>query len=359
DKWARWSPDGRKIAFISDSSGEEEVYILDALGAGKPEQLTSGGKAMRYAPEWSPDGKRLAFADKNRNLYVLTVADKKLTLAAHDDRREVRDFAWSPGSDYLALSMTDPNNFRSIWIWGVGDAKLHRVTGEQYNEYGPAWDPKGDYLYFMAARSFLPQFDAIDFNFALDRNIGLYAMALRKDVAHPFPPEEDKVTVGDEKKDGDAAKKDAGEKSGEKKDDKKDDKKKDAGPVATKIDFEGLASRVARVPVPFDNYDGLSTAEGKLLYVKFAAQGLGEPASQPSLQIFTFKDRKAATVTEGINGYDLSRDGEKVLVIQSGQYNLYDAKPEAKDSKKTIDTGGMMVNRVPAEEWAEIFREVR
>jgi tricorn protease len=349
DKRARWSPDGRRIAFLSDRSGEEEVYVVDALGKDQPEQLTSDGKAMRYAPEWSPDGKRLAFADKDRNLYVLNVADKKLTLAAHDARREIRDFTWSPGSDYLAFSMTDPNTFRSIWIWSVADGKLHRVTGEDYSEYQPAWDPQGKYLYYLAARAYLPQFDAVDFNFALDRNMGIYALALSKDTGHPFPPEEDTVTLGDEKKED---KKDGEE---DKKD--KDEKKEEKKVVATKIDFEGLAARVARVPVPFDNYDGLSAAEGKLLFVKSPPGTFGEPPSQPALQIFTFKDRKVATLAEEINGYDLSRNGEKVLVIQSGQYNLYDAGPGGKDSKKTIDTAGMVVNRVPAEEWAEVFRE--
>jgi tricorn protease len=347
DKHPRWSPDGRKIAFISDRTGEEEIFLIDALGTGKPEQLTSGGKAMRYPPEWSPDGKRLAFADKDRNLYVLTVADKKLTLAAHDPRREIRDYTWSPGSDYLAFSMLDPNNFRSIWIWGV-DGKLHRVTDEDFFEFQPAWDPQGKYLYYIAGRAYSPHFDNLDFNFALDRNAGIYALALRKEVENPFPPEEDKVTVEEEDKEVKDSKDDK---------DGKGEEKKDKKPAATKIDFEGLASRVVRVPVPFDNYDGLSAGEGKLVYMKLPPQGFGEPASRPELRIFTFKDRKAATITEGVAGYDLSRDGEKVLVFQDGQHSLYDAKPEGKDSKKAIDASGMVVDRVPAEEWAAMFHE--
>jgi tricorn protease len=352
DKAARWSPDGRKIAFISDGTGEEEIYVMDALGGGKPEQLTSGGKAMRYAPEWSPDGKRLAFSDKDRNLYVVTLADKKLVLAAHDARRRIRDYAWAPGSDYLAFSLADPNNFRSLWIWSVADGKLHRVTGEDFDEFEPAWDPQGKYLYYLSARAFLPQLDAIDFNFALDRNIGIYALALAKDAPNPFPPEEDKVTVDEEKKDEKDHKEGKEGKEGKEK-----EEKKEAQPTATKIDFDGLAARVTRVPVPFDDYAGLSAAAGKLVYVKLPPQAF-EPASPPELRIFTFKDRKAATLTDGVEGYDLSRDGEKVLVIQKGQYNVYDAKPEGKDSKKTIDTSGIVVDRVPAEEWAEIFREV-
>jgi len=61
DKWARWSPDGSKIAFISDKSGEEQVYAITQDGSGSMQQLTSNLKAMLYAPKWSPDGKRIIY----------------------------------------------------------------------------------------------------------------------------------------------------------------------------------------------------------------------------------------------------------------------------------------------------------
>lgn len=356
DKWARWSPDGKKIAFISDMTGEEELYLIDAMGGpgkDKPEQLTKGGKAMRYAPEWSSDGKKIAFSDKDRRLYVLTVADKKLVQVAQDDRREIRDYQWSPGGEYLAFSMTDPNTFRSIWIWSAADGKLHRVTGEDFGEREPVWDPQGKYLYYISGRDYSPQFDAIDFNWALDRNDGIYALALRKDVENPFPPEEDKVTVEEDKKD-DKTKKD--DKDGDEKSDKNDEKK-EASVKTLKIDFDGLASRVIRIPVPFENYGGLNAADGRLFYVKLPAGSFGEPPFQPALQVFTFKDRKETTLTEGVNGYFLSADGEKLLVNQNGQQNVYDANAGGKDSKKTIDRDGLVVDRVPSEEWAEIFRE--
>ena len=59
----------------------------------------------------------------------------------------------------------------------------------------PAWDPQGNYLYFLSDREFAPQISNIEFNYATNRRPYIYAMALRKDVKHPFPPESDEVTV--------------------------------------------------------------------------------------------------------------------------------------------------------------------
>jgi tricorn protease len=349
DKWARWSPDGRKIAFISDQSGEEEIWLVDQDGKGKSEQLTSGGKAMRYAPEWAPDGKRLAFSDKDGKLYVLTLDGRKVAEIADNVYGGIRDYAWSPCGGHLAFSMTDPNQLRTLWIWSVEDGKTRRVTGELMHEVGPVWDPKGEYLYYFAAREFAPQLDAFDLDFANDRNLGIYALALRKDVKNPLPFESDEVTVGDEKKE---------DKKDEKADDKKDAKKEEKKGY-TKIDFDGLAERVVRVPVPFENYDGLSvTKDGNLLYVKVPTFYLGrDGGQQPSLRVFSLKDRKETTLAEGIGGYTMSSDGSKVLVQQGPNYNLYDAAPNGKDSQKTLSTSGLVVNRVPREEWNEVFEE--
>lgn len=349
DKWARWSPDGRKIAFISDRTGEEEVWLIDQDGTGKPEALTSGGKAMRYAPEWAPDGKRIAFSDKDGRLYVVTVADRKLTQIADDAYGMIREYVWSPCGGHLAFSMTDPNNFRSIWIWSAEDGKVRRVTSELFHESSPAWDPKGEYLYYMSARSFAPQLDTFELNFANNKNAGIFAVALRKDLKSPLPFESDEVTVGEAKD--------------EKKEEKKDEKKDDAKPEKkgyTRIDFDGLGERVVRVPVSADNYDGLSvTKDGNLLYLKFPSFFLGrDGGEETSLKIYSLKDRKETTLADGVGGgYQISLDGAKVLVQQGGQYNLMDAAPGGADSKKAVSTDGLAVDRVPSEEWAEIFDE--
>jgi len=365
DKWARWSPDGAKIAFISDRSGEEQLYLIDQDGFGKPEQLTSDLKAMLYAPEWSPDGKRLAFSDKNGDLYVLSITDKKLVRVAHETRGTVEDYAWSPKGTFLAFSLSNPNNYRSLNIWGVTDGQLHRVTDDFFNSRTPAWDPQGHYLFFLSDHEYAPLMSRREANYATTRNTGIFALALRKDVKNPFPPESDEVTAGEKKADGkeEVAEKEKGqtEPAGEKS--KVEEKGKgpssDKKDEPLKIDFDGLAERVSRVPVEADNYEGLSATKGHLLYLKRGAPFNGrESYAKPALMIFAIKEREASVLAEDASEYALSTDGAKALVQQGkGTYNLFDAKPKAKD-KKAVSTKDMYVDRVPAQEWTQIFDEV-
>jgi tricorn protease len=359
EKWARWSPDGRKIACISDRSGEEEVWLLNQDGDGEPEQLTRGGKAMRYAPEWSPDGAHLAFSDKNGKLYVLTLAGRRLQEIADEPNGMIRDYTWAPDSRWLAFSMTDENSdLSSIHLWGVADGKLHRVGDDLFDENTPAWDPEGNYLYYLSRRNFAPQLMQFEWNYAPDRTTGIFALALRKDVEHPFPPQSDEVTIADEKPD-DEAKSDAKDKKKEdkKKDDKKDGDKEKPKPIA--IDFDGLAARAVQVPVGSENYSGLSAVKGHLLYVKSSAGFYGrEAASRPELRIYDLKERKETTLVEKAGGYAVSLEGNKLIVDKDGAYEVMDATPKGKDGSKSVSVKGMKADIVPAEEWATIFDEV-
>jgi tricorn protease len=355
DKRASWSPDGRKIAFISDITGEEQVYLIDQDGTGKPEALTTDFNVTLYTPAWSGDGKRLAFADKDGKVYVLTIADRKVVQVADDEYGRVRDYAWSKDGGHLAFSLGNENRFQSLHIWSVADGSLRRVGDGTFNEYGPAWDPEGNYLYFLSERQFAPQISSVEWNYAGSRDTGIFALALRRDVKHPFPPESDEVTFGEDKK-----KDEEKSKTNETRKDKGKDEKAAAEKPKEylKIDFDGLATRVSRVPIEADNLDGLSAAKGYLLFVRAGAPFYGRDSyAKPALVIYDLKEREESQLAEDVNGYALSADGTKVLVREGKSYSLLDAKPKAKD-KKAVSTKDLYVDRVPADEWANIFDEV-
>jgi tricorn protease len=365
DKHARWSPDGSKIAFISDMSGEDQVSVIDQSGRGEPEQLTTDFAAMLWPPAWSPDGARLALSDKDGKLHVLTIDSREVVEVADDEFSGIDDYAWSPGGAHLAFSMGDHTGLDSVYIWSAADGQTRRVTGEHFNEYGPAWGAEGNYLFYLSDREFSPQISNLEWNFATNRTTGIFAMALRRDVPNPFPPKSDEVKTVPDRESADAAD-----------EDEPGTPRQAIEPI--EIDFEGLADRVTRVPVEPGNYEALRTAEGKLVYMSSGPWYYGRRSPErPSLEVFSLEDREAAVLVEDVDGYALSFDGRKALVQQGETYVLHAVRAgkngwgegrrsnggsrkggRGDDEPKTVSTKGLMVDRVPAEEWAAIFDEV-
>ena len=348
DKWARWSPDGRRIAYVSDAGGEDEIYLVAQDGSGEPEQLTSGGQGMRYAATWSPAGTHLASSDKDGRLIVVDVETREVIEVADEPRGPLRDYTWSPNGGHLAFSMTDPTDFSSIYIWSLAERRLHRVTDEYFHEWNPAWDPDGKFLYYLSDRQFAPQLGSFEWNYLVDRETGVYALALRKDVAHPLPPESDEVEFDE------AEEEDATDEEGAGEEDADAEAADEDEPIV--IDFDGLADRVARLPLPFENYGGLTATSGGVFVIRAGASYYGRASDvRRILQRFTFEDRETNTIAEGIGGYALSRDGEQVLVREGSDWKVYTA---AGEDARTVSTAGLMVDRKPAEEWEQIFDEV-
>ena len=340
DKWPRWSPDGSRIAFISDKSGEEEVWVIAQDGATPAEQITNGNKAMLYSPEWSPDGKRIVFSDKDGKINIVSLADKKQTLVVDVPRNQVRDYRWSPKGNFLAYSTSGANGNNVIYIWSVADGKITPVTDPMFNSTNPAWDPNSNYLYYLSIREFAPQISNAEFNYATNRDTLVYALALRKDVSHPFPPESDEAAVTPES----------------------EAPKPPAPPPAKPetIDFDGLAGRVTKVPLPPENYAGLAAKAGHLMYVVGPAFYYGRGSDRtPSLRIFALKERRETTLVDGAGNYAISPDGSKIIAAGPGGYALYDANPlTGERSRKPLSTAGLVVDVAPQEEWKQIFNEV-
>ena len=347
DRQARWSPDGKKVAFISDKSGEDQIYLVSQDGKGKSEALTTDLVGQLNSLVWSPDGKCIAFTHKEGIVYVVAVADHKLLKVAKDGFGRVSDLAWSGDGQFLAFSLGNGNDTRSLHVWSLADEQLHRLTGELFPVTEPTWDPDGKYLYALSRRDYAPQISNLEWDYAGNRNEDVIAYSLRKDVAHPFPPESDEVGVAaDKKEEGD----------------KKADTPK--GLAAVRIDWAGFEQRGTRVPVPADNIRGLEAIRGYLLYTKSAPFVYGDAGGRrsggSSLWIFDLKKRQESELLPDVQGWVLSQDGTKILA-RAGQgsaaaHQLIEAKPKGAD-KKVVSTKDLYVDRIPAEEWREVYDE--
>jgi tricorn protease len=331
DRMARWSPDGRSIAFVSDLSGEEQVYVVDQEGKGKPVPLTTSLNTFILGLAWAPDSKHLALNDKDGRVMVVGADGRGLAQVAKDSNDAGVYLAWSPDGQYLALTLSNPNGVDSLLIWSLADGALRRVTGDLFEVAAPAWDPQGRYLYYLSKRDYRAQISTAEFDFAVADNTGIFALALRKDVPHPFPPESNEEGQG-----------------------------QPPAPVAStllRIDWDGLGQRAVRVPAPIGNLSHLVALEDQLLYVRTGPQTFGdEVPGRQALCAFDLKKRTEGVLAEDIQGFEASADGARVLVRQQGEYNLTATRPGS--AKQAVSTRELQVDSVPSAEWAEIFEEV-
>src|SRR5205807_321698 len=113
----------------------------------------------------------------------------------HSKLGGIFSYEWSPRGNFIAFDMPAVNGFRAVHIWSASDHKIRRVTSEYFNSFSPSWDPDGNFLYYLSNHEFAPQISSVEFNYATNRQTGIYAMALRKDVKHPFPAESDEVKL--------------------------------------------------------------------------------------------------------------------------------------------------------------------
>lgn len=328
---AALSSDGQQIAYLSDASGEYELYVRASDGSGTPRKLTSDGDIWRFPPVWSPDGKRLAYADKKLRLrYVDVASGSTVEVDQTDTGNEITVYVWSPDSKALAYVLTNAAGIGQVWLYDTVSKRKYAATEADYNAANPAFDPKGRYLYFTSDRDFNLEFEAVEFDYIYVRAQKLFAAALRADVEPAVKPLSDEIKAP--KADG------------------KEDKDEEAADLG--IDFDGLIERTVALKVPGGNYGGLLASASGLYYQSAGAQG-----TPPALQFYKLAEHKSDLVAAGVNGYALSGNGKKLLLAQAGNsYVLADAKWKT-DLKAKLDMDKMQLRVDPQAEWAQMFRD--
>jgi len=333
-----WSPDGARIAYISDETGEEELWVRDARGLNAPRQLTSGSSIRYYAPLWAPSGDHIALGDAEGGIWIVDAESGEMTRAGDDKGFAVHDFSWSPDGRWLAFSSLEGSGgragHRALFIHDVERGDTRQITDARFSEYNPVFSPSGEHLFFLSDRMFAPQIASNEWNYALDRSTGVFAFALTDEAPNPFLPRNDEAedpaaSGGDDEEDG--------------------------GDADVAIDFAGLSERIIRAPIDADNLGGLSATASHLLYVRSGAFYYGRSSGvETTLHAFSIEDRESSELASGLNGYALSADGSSVLVSMNGGFERL---PVSGGDGEPVDTGDMEALRVKRAEFHQMFDE--
>ncbi|HEX4960268.1 MAG TPA: PDZ domain-containing protein [Thermoanaerobaculia bacterium] len=359
-----WSPDGRWAVYLSDRTGEYEIWVRPVDGSGPERQVTKDGGVWRFQPRWSPDSKKLAYGDKNRKLFWVEVATGKTTEADQSRRGDIQDYQWSPDSRYLAYTKTGENSFPSIWIYALDDGKARQLTSDMTAEAEPTWDPTGRYLYFLSNRDFNLDFSGFEFDYVYNNATRIYVGVLSKEGPALFLPESDEEKPRPEEKPGveaPAKHEKPATKSAETAPEKSEKPEKGerpegapgkGAPVRVKVDFDGFEQRVRALPGPSGNYQSLS-ASGTAVFYLFQRTANGAP----SLRMFNLEARKEETILDGVAGYDLSADGKKILYRQRGAdvFGIVDARGGQKPGDGKLDLEKLELRIDPRDEWRQEY----
>jgi len=334
-----WSPDGKYIAYVSDESGEYEVYMQKQDGSEKPVQLTSGSKSYLYQIRWSPDSKKILFSDRALTLKYVDITSKKVTLVKKSERAELRNFTWSPDSKWIAFTETDVNDFDVIYLYKLESGSIHPVTDNWYDSGNPAFSSDGKYLFFVSRRDFNPTYSNTEWNHSYSNMSKVYLVTLAADTPSPFAPENDEVKA------------EPADESGSDAADKKD-KNGSSDEKSTKIDTENLNQRILSLPVQASNYGNLQAVKDRVYY-SMRSSGRGGSAT---MKMFDLKSKEETELGSGIN-FLISASGKKMLVSQRNQYSVIDLPQDEVTIKDPIDVSGMSVQVDYRKEWEQIFNE--
>ncbi|HRI01277.1 MAG TPA: PDZ domain-containing protein [Saprospiraceae bacterium] len=334
---AVWSPDGKNIAYISDATGEDELYIIDGKGESKPVQITKNNKNYMYGLAWSPDSKYLSYSDRNQNVYIVEVGSKNVTKVIYSEAGEIRDFNWSPDSKYLAYTLPNRKGNAMVNIYSLSSKSNYTVTESWFDSYAPHFSADGKFLYFISQRTFNPSYNNVEWNYAYFDLSKIYYITLRKDVKNIFEPKSDEVAI----KETPAANTD-------KKDEKKEDKK--STEPSKDIDFDGIISRIGELPTSAGNYFGLHSVGDKLFYTKSSM------GNRPKLFFYDVNTQKETEVGEA-NGYSFSADNKKMMINNAGAYYIIDIPSGKASLESSLNLSDMKVLVDRKAEWNQIYFE--
>ncbi len=371
-----WSPDGARIAYFSDASGEYELHIAAQDGKGDPKKIRIEEKPTYYStPRWSPDSKKIAVIDAHLNVWVVDVESGKSTKVDKErywGRTGGLVPAWSPDSKWLAYSKTLTNYMGAVYVYSLADGKSTQVTDGMSDARMPVWDRDGKYLYFSASTDSGPSLQPDLHAFSRPVTRSLYLIVLNKTDPSPFAPESDEEKAADEKK-PEAAKPEAPKPDAAKADSPKPDAPKPAAPKVAdvKIDFDNILQRVLALPMPPRRYVGLETGKaGTLIAAEAPAPAPGAPPGV-TIHRFDLKERRADTPYSGVGYFSLAHNGEKALYRQGQSWFIGTLRPipprnappspagnaGGPGAPQPLKTAALEVKINPQEEWQQIYRD--
>jgi tricorn protease len=370
-----WAPDGKSIAYFSDESGEYALHIKPQSGEGEPKRIALEGKsAFYYGPTWSPDSKYLAFNDNQMNIWMAEIASGKTTKVDTDYSYELhRDFSWSGDSKWLTFVRSLPNREHAVFVYSMDTGKSTQITDGMSDTRNPVFDRDGQYLYFTASTNYGPTSSGLDMSSdEHEVTSSIYLVVLPNNIASPLAPESDEegMTPAPAEGGGRGGRGGRGGAGGG------SAAAANEPPKPVRIDFDKIQDRIIALPLPAGRYLGLTTGKAGMLYIEEASAARGGRGGGGAVSRYDLKARKLDRLADNVAGFDLSANGEKMLLRLGGggggrggrgagagapagpQYAIASAGAPYKPGEGTLRLSDVEIKIDPVAEWKQMYHEV-
>lgn len=327
ERFPAWSPDGQKIAYVTDKSGEYEIHVMGQRG-GDDKTVTTGNLKIQGL-DWMPDNKTLMVSTFDLKLILVDTETKKQTLVRQSNLG-IGSVDVSAGGEYIAIVDTMENLFSALFIYDVKTGKTTQVTDGYYTIGSAAWDRGGKYLYVSSRRDYPFSPSSTETDMGIGPGDRVYMIPLTKDMTNPLAPREEDEPV--------AAKADA----------KKEEPKKPEAPKGMKIDFDGMEKRMIALPWPVGQVGSLIGDEnGVYALINGGLASFSLMTRQPAtilapgtFQALTFNDKR-----------------NKIAFLSGGNVCVSDVRPEINPAQAAINTSEVEMIVDPRAEWKQIITD--
>lgn len=330
---AVFSYDGKNIITLSDASGEFEFVQFAADGSDKEKPISRSIRPLSYKGIPSSDGKWIAFDDIDKHMYVINVntgVHKKIST----NEQGIRDFSWSPDSQWLAFVQVALTGFTQIKIYNVNDGSIFDLTNDRSNNFNVKWSPDGKFIYFLSDRNFNfltgnPRDTRLG-GVGWDKVHKLYHVALKKGALSPFKVLDElhlENTTDD----------------------------KPVSKLTVSIDKADIQSRTMTVPIAAGNYNHFEVNE-RAIYL--LANENGSDAN-PHLKLAEISREKMelTTIASGIENFELTQNGKKVFIKKGPSYYMVEAGMGNLNLSDEIDLSGCQFSFNPREDWKQLYKD--
>ena len=345
-----WLNDGKHLLAVSDQGGEEGFVIFTTDGSEPSKALPQLdiGRVVEICP--NPKKEQVAFRNQRNELFVLELGNGQMNLVDCTEQRSCRMdrwseargamFDWSPDGEWLVFTRPVSLYHSQICLWQVATAIIHIVTEGSFKDESPAFDPLGNYLYFISYRNFTPYADNQIFGASFPKGMKLYLIPLRRDSISPFAPQTLPV--------------------------------KSASPASFQIDLDGMQQRILTFPLEEGQYGRVfGLADGKMAFSSYPLEGLANsdweslPIPPGSLCIYDLVSKEKKVLSGDVLDFNVSMDQRVLICRQAGCLRVINFEAgfnPASTDKTGPHSGWVDLERVklgiqPAREWQQMFSE--